>query len=149
MNKLRIGVFVAAFTFSAASAPADDSSAQSRGQMDTREAAAPSEGANAAEGAALPKASPAQQLPTRAEKQKAVARSTKERAEGPKEKPLVGDFPPHYGQSLEEYKAEWKRRQDRWEKMTPEEREADYADRKRRDEEWHKMRPQEKEPAKQ
>jgi hypothetical protein len=75
-----------------------------------------------------------------------VKAATSALTEGSKAKPLVGDFPPHYGKSVEEWRADRKRRLDReyerLEKLTPNEQDEEHAERKRRQEEWQKMKHQ-------
>jgi hypothetical protein len=72
--------------------------------------------------------------------------------EQPKDKPVMGDFPPyHGGRSVKELRVEQRRRSEReyerLERLTPKEQDEEHAERKRRQEEWQKMRPQEKVPA--
>src|SRR6266496_765096 len=83
------------------------------------------------EAAAKSSPAPSKALPTKKEKQKTIAEATRARAEGQPPR-LIGDFPPHYGKSADELRADQKRRDERWEKMTPKGQDEEYAGRKRR-----------------
>ena len=125
MNKLRVGIVAVALAFGCTSALADDNAATPLGHAKTPRDRA------------------------KQEKQEAVnAATTGAGMEQPKEKPVIGDFPPYYGgQSLKQLRAEQRRRSEReyerLEKLTPKEQDEEHAERKRRQEEWQKMRPPE------
>lgn len=71
------------------------------------------------------------------EKAKLVDAATSET----KEKPLVGDFPPYGGVTVEQWRVEQKRRRERLEKMTPQEQDEQSAERKRQRERWENTTP--------
>ena len=127
MNKLHVGVLAATFTFGASSALGDDSATNPLGGGETPR--------------------------DKAEREAVKAATTGAGFEQPKERPVMGDFPPYYGgRSVKELRAEQRRRSEReyerLEKLTPKEQDQEYAERKRRQAEWQKMRPQENNPTK-
>ena len=122
MNQFRVAIFAAALALGAGSALGDDSATKPLGGGET------------------PK--------DKAKRESVKAATTGAGFEQPKERPMMGDFPPYYGgQSAKELRAEQRRRSEReyerLEKLTPKEQDQEYAERKRRQAEWQKMRPPE------